>query len=139
MSTISIENPKGTIRQGKSKAGTVWRVKMHHDYGYIRGTVGMDGDQLDCFIGPKPDATHAYIVHQHKSDLWEGHDEDKVMLGFDSLFDAQSAYLQNYSDPRFLGPITAMPMKAFKNRCLKHKGAMPKPSRLAKLIARRSP
>ena len=29
---------------------------MNYDYGYIRGTVGTDGDHTDCYIGPDKNA-----------------------------------------------------------------------------------
>jgi hypothetical protein len=41
------------------------------------------------------------------------YDEDKAMLGFASEDEARAAYLQHYDDPRFLGPITAMPVDEF--------------------------
>lgn len=72
--------------------------------------------------GPNQEATHAYIVHQRKAGHWQAFDEDKVMLGFDSEEAATQAYLLHYDDPRFLGPITAMPMEAFKEKVLATQG-----------------
>ncbi len=115
---ISIENPKGSVRSGTDRDGHPWRTEMRYDYGYIRGSKGVDGDHVDCYVGPNQEATHAYIVHQRKADNWQAFDEDKVMLGFDSEADAKQAYLLHYDDPRFLGPITAMPMEAFKAKVL---------------------
>jgi hypothetical protein len=45
---ISIENKKGSTRSGVDKDGHEWSVDMNYDYGYIRGTVGVDKDHLDC-------------------------------------------------------------------------------------------
>ena len=45
---ISIENKKGSYRSGTDKDGHKWRCYMNYDYGYIRGTVGVDKDHLDC-------------------------------------------------------------------------------------------
>jgi hypothetical protein len=45
---ISIENKKGSYRSGTDKDGHKWRTYMNYDYGYIRGTVGVDKDHLDC-------------------------------------------------------------------------------------------
>ena len=81
-------------------------------------TIGVDGDHVDCYIGPDPEATTAYIVHQRKAGQWDQYDEDKVMLGFPNQAAATAAYLQHYDDPRFLGPITAMPMDEFKRKAL---------------------
>lgn len=115
---ISIENPKGSTRSGTDRGGKAWTTTMRHDYGYVRGTCGVDKDHVDCYIGPDPEATTAYIVHQRKAGQWDQYDEDKVMLGFSSEAAARTAYLQHYDDPRFLGPITAMPMDEFKRKAL---------------------
>lgn len=45
---ISIENKKGSYRSGVDSDGHKWRTYMNYDYGYIRGTVGVDKDHLDC-------------------------------------------------------------------------------------------
>lgn len=115
---ISIENPSGSVRKGVDRDGHEWRTKMVHPYGYIRGSKGVDKDHVDCYIGPNPDASHAYIVHQRKAGQWDRYDEDKVMLGFDTEAQARAAYLKHYDDPRFLGPVTAMPMDEFKRKVM---------------------
>ncbi len=115
---ITIESPKGSVRRGKSRAGVVWKTTMHCDYGYIKNSLGVDGDHVDCYIGPDESATHAYVVHQRKAGEWKTYDEDKVMLGFPTESAARAAYLQHYDDKRFLGPITAMPMEEFKRKVL---------------------
>lgn len=115
---ISIENPSGSVRKGVDRDGHEWRTKMTHAYGYIRGSKGVDKDHVDCYIGPNPDASHAYIVHQRKAGQWDRYDEDKVMLGFDTEAQARAAYLKHYDDPRFLGPVTAMPMDEFKRKVM---------------------
>ena len=112
---ITIENRKGSLRHwGNPDDGTAGTTKMEYPYGYIRMTEGMDGDHVDCFLGPHPQATHAYIVHQAKAPDFVQHDEDKVMLGWDSPEDAAAAYLRHYTNPRFLGSMTGMPMAEFK-------------------------
>lgn len=115
---ISIENPKGSARSGVDPDGHPWRIEMKYDYGYIRGTLGVDGDHVDCYIGPDATAENAYIVHQRKAGKWDQYDEDKVMLGFPSEAGARDAYLAHYDDPRFLGPITVMPMDEFKAKVM---------------------
>lgn len=110
---IAIENRKGSVRKGVDKDGKPWRTEMKHPYGYIKGTKGKDGDEVDCYVGPVEDAPVAYVVHQHKAD-GKGHDEDKVMLGFASEEDAEKAYLKHYDDPKFLGPISAVPIEKLK-------------------------
>lgn len=115
---ISIENPSGSVRKGVDRDGHEWRTRMVHAYGYIRGSKGVDKDHVDCYIGPNLDASHAYIVHQRKAGQWDRYDEDKVMLGFDTEVQAKTAYLKHYDDPRFLGPVTALPMDEFKRKVM---------------------
>jgi hypothetical protein len=115
---ISIENPKGSVRKGVDPDGKEWRTKMHHAYGYIRRTEGVDGDHVDVYIGPDEDASNVYIVHQRKAGDWQKYDEDKCMLGFSTKEAARRAYLRQYDDPRFLGPITTMPFDEFKTKVL---------------------
>jgi len=106
---IAIENRKGSVRKGKDSDGNEWRTKMEHPYGYIKGTKGADGEEVDCYVGPDKEAPKAYVVHQHKDD-GKGFDEDKVMLGFRSKKEAKEAYLKHYDDPKFLGPISIVSM-----------------------------
>lgn len=106
--TIAVENPVGSIR--KHATG---ETKMIYDYGYIKRSEAVDGDEVDVFLGPNLTAPNVYIVHQRKAGDWDRYDEDKCMIGFDSEADARAAYLQHYDDPRFLGPITTMPADEF--------------------------
>ena len=115
---ISIENPKGSVRSGKGPGGKKWRTNMVHDYGYIKGSLGVDGDHVDCYVGPNKDADTVYIVHQRKAGDWKRFDEDKCMIGFSSEAEAKIAYLKHYNDPRFLGPVTAMPVNEFKQKVM---------------------
>jgi inorganic pyrophosphatase len=110
---IAIENRKGSVRKGVDSDGKPWRTVMRHPYGYIKGTQGKDGDEVDAYVGPKKDAPHAYVVHQHKAD-GTGHDEDKVMLGFNDEHAARKGYLKHYNDPKFLGPISKVTIERLK-------------------------
>ena len=123
---ISIENPAGSVRKGIDRDGHEWRTRMRFDYGYIRGSKGVDKDHVDCYLGPHEAADFAYIVHQRKAGQWDRFDEDKVMLGFKTQKAARRAYLAHYDDPRFLGDITSMPMEEFKIkvRATAHRPAM---------------
>jgi len=110
---IAIENRKGSIRTGKNSDGSEWSTKFKAPYGYIKKTKGSDGDEIDAYVGPNKGAPKAFVVHQHKDD-GRGYDEDKVMLGFKSKEDAKRTFLQHYDDPKFLGPISTVPVKALK-------------------------
>jgi hypothetical protein len=112
---IAIENRKGSVRKGVDRDGKPWRTVMKHPYGYLKGTKGKDGEEIDVYVGPHKDAPIAHVVHQHKAD-GTGHDEDKVMLGFKSKAHARSAYLAHYNSPKFLGPISSIPVDEMKRR-----------------------
>jgi hypothetical protein len=105
---IAVENEAGSIRKGRG-----WETKMLYPYGYFCRTEAVDGDEVDVYVGPDEDAKLVYIVHQRKTGDWERYDEDKVMANFPSEAAARAAYLKHYDDPRFLGPITAMPVEEF--------------------------
>ncbi len=114
---ISVENKKGSTRSGTDKDGHEWHTFMHYDYGYIRGTEGVDGDHVDAYIGDNEDAKNVYIIHQNDP-VTNKYDEDKCMLGFDSLESAKAAYLKQYDRPGFLGSITTMSIDEFKDYVL---------------------
>ena len=112
---IAIEHRKGSYRRwGDPNGKHHGKTLMHWDYGYLKRSEGGDGDHVDCYIGPDPEATHVYVVHQRKAGDWGRYDEDKCMLNFPSLAAARQAYLQHYDDPRFLGPTTAMTVEEFR-------------------------
>ena len=94
---ITIENPKGSERSGTDANGKKWSVKMNNTYGYIRGTEGVDGDHIDVFLAEdmdKWDGKYVFVVDQYNPD--GTFDEHKVMLGFNSMEKARSAYLANH-------------------------------------------
>jgi hypothetical protein len=111
--TIGIENPEGSTREGEHEDGTKWKQTYFHAYGFIIGTKGADGEEIDCFIGPNENAEKVYIIHQQIADEY---DEDKVMLGFDSKEHARDAYLGHFDTQSFLGPITEMDVEEFKDK-----------------------
>lgn len=111
---IAVENRKGSVRSGKKPDGGTWRTVMKAPYGYIEAPAkGKDGESVDVYVGPKKDAPVAYVVHQHKPN-GTGHDEDKVILGTESEEEAKRLYLQHYDDPKFLGPVSAVPVDRLK-------------------------
>lgn len=95
---ITVENPKGSERSGKDANGNPWSITMQNTYGYIRGTEGVDGDHIDVFIADDFDAWNGrkiFVVDQYNED--GTFDEHKVMLGFNDIDEAESAYYANYS------------------------------------------
>lgn len=106
---VGIENPRGTIRRGRSEDGTAWETVMPADYGYIRRAPSAEGqtEWLDCFVGPvrTPDCP------VHVIDGYEPlgrFDEHKVMLGFPSRRAAIECYHTAYGDGRRAGDCTTM-------------------------------
>ncbi len=113
---ISIENRKGSIRRGTSPEYGPWETKMQHPYGYIRSTkhIGRDGAELDCFVGPNPLASNAYVIMIKKAPDFKKDDEHKVMLGFNSAEEAKEEMLKHFDNPKFFGSMKTMPMDKFR-------------------------
>lgn len=110
---IAIECPVGTVRSGRDRDGNEWSIRMLYPYGYLVGTQGLDGDPVDCYVGPDADAPFVYVVMTRVPGQWDKDDEQKAMIGFASEEDARSAFLKHYDDPRFLGSIRAVPVAKF--------------------------
>ncbi|WP_246876669.1 LPD38 domain-containing protein [Aeromonas sp. Prich7-2] len=111
---IALENPKGSTRSGTDQDGRAWYSTMAHDYGYIKRTLGADGDHVDVFIGDKPDSETVYVVDQVDPKTGK-FDEHKVMMGFSDEQAAREGYLGNYEAGwKGLGAIKAMPVESFK-------------------------
>lgn len=110
---IVLENPKGTTRSGKDANGKEWSITMKHDYGYIRGTKGTDGDHIDVYLSDNPTAGNVYVVDQVNQ--WTGDfDEHKVMYGFNSMEEAVQAYRDQYEDGWKVGTVTEVSREEFK-------------------------
>lgn len=111
---ISIENPAG------SRRNPAWPVLRDH-YGYLKGTVGADGDHVDVFVKPGTPEDYDGPVHvvtqNHVKTVDEEvpeagrsarvplgkrlentgkFDELKVMLGYPTAAEAKEAYLRNF-------------------------------------------
>lgn len=107
---VAVETPEGAARhwtQPDGRAGVTVMRGCH--YGYFPGTVGEDGEGVDVFLGPCPDASSVYVVHQMAAPDFDHYDEDKVMAGFESADDAKAAFLDHYDDPRFFGSMSEFP------------------------------
>ncbi|MDC7221634.1 MAG: hypothetical protein PQJ59_17005 [Spirochaetales bacterium] len=110
---IAIENKKGSYRRGVDPYGKPWETYMNYDYGRIVGSKASDNEAVDVYIGPDDAAEYVYIVHQN--DPFTGrYDEDKCMCGFPSKESAIEAYLSQYDRPDYLGEVSEMTIKDFK-------------------------
>lgn len=104
---IAIETAKGQDRSGVSPDGTAWSVKMPADYGYIKRTLGKDGDHVDAYVGPKKGSPLVVIIDQR--DLRTGKfDEHKAFVGFDSIKDVQETYRGAFSDGKADARVAGM-------------------------------
>lgn len=113
---ISIENPRGSERNGTDSDGETWSVTMPHHYGYVDKTEGADGDQVDVYVGPNPASTQVFVVDQIDAATGE-FDEHKVMMGFDSQEEAEEGYRAGFSDGQGaarMGSVTPMDVDGFK-------------------------
>ena len=122
---ISVENRAGSRRYwydpNSDEHGS---TKMKYPYGYIRGTSGMDGDEVDVFVGPDTASTTVFVVTQMKRPEFTEVDEQKVMLGFTSAKEAKRAYLEHYNDPKFFGSMKEFTIDEFKQRLKTFKGKL---------------
>ena len=121
---IDIEHTAGSIRRGKDKDGHEWATTFRYAYGYIRGTKGADGEGLDVFVGPNPNAEKAFIVNQVKPETGK-YDEQKIMLGWDTAEAAKEAYLDHYDNPKFFGDMVEISMDRLRDLA-KEKGKIVK-------------
>lgn len=123
---VAIEWPAGTTRQ---YADSDFTRKMSCDYGYISGTKGEDGEELDVYVGENEDAAHAYVIAQlvgdyeiqNKGAKPGAFDEWKVMLGFDDEASAKSSFIKHLSEKQF-GGILEVTMDEFKEHVLPRLG-----------------
>ena len=112
---ISIENKKGSYREGTDPSGKAWRQKINQDYGYIRGTTGVDKDHIDVFIKPKSaEGGDVFVVNQVDPKTGK-FDEHKAMMGFADEAEASAAYKSNYEKGwKGEGSIVRLSMEDFK-------------------------
>ncbi len=101
---IKIENRPGSVREGVDHDGHPWRTYMKAPYGFIRGTKGADGDEVDIFLGPDILSPWVYVLHLAGPDEDDGYDEDKVVLGCSDLEDAKRLVLSHYDRPMDIEP-----------------------------------
>lgn len=113
---ISIENAKGSTRSGTDPDGNDWEVTMPAHYGYIKRTLGSDGDHVDVYVGSYPKSDRVFVVDQLDANTGK-FDEHKIMLGFRDAAAAKATYLKGFSDGKGkdrLGKMTEVAMPVFK-------------------------
>lgn len=111
---IAIESPRGSTRSGKNPDGSDWSHTMSDHYGYIKKTKGADQEQLDVYVGKNPESERVFIVDQLNQDN-DQFDEHKIMLGYQSLEEAEQAYKSNFDSGWKVGPIRSLSKDEFKS------------------------
>jgi hypothetical protein len=92
---IAIENPRGSKRFWKNPDGKLNYNVLKHHYGYIKNTLGKDGDHLDVYLGPDVESQNVYVINQ--INFKNSFDEHKILLFFNTLRDATEGYFDCYS------------------------------------------
>lgn len=124
---LSIENAKGSKRTGTGRDGKKWAVTMPAHYGYVRGTVGADGDHVDFYMGDDEASEFVLLVDQ-KDTSTGTFDEHKIVLGTRDAGQALGIYNRGFSDGRGLeriGGVREMTVDELKNWL--EKGRMKRP------------
>lgn len=122
---ITIENPVGSYRRGTDRHGKEWKRLMKHDYGYVKKTLGKDGDHIDVFLGPDLDSETVFVVDQDNNGDGK-FDEHKCMVGFKNRAEAKAAYLGNYQKSwKGFSSITPLTFDEFKWWCYNGDTARP--------------
>jgi inorganic pyrophosphatase len=128
---ISVENRAGSNRHWYDpEADEHGTTKQLYPYGYVRGTLGLDGDEVDVYLGPEKESDKVFVITQLKRFEFEEIDEQKVMLGFLDADSAKHAYVQHFNQARFFGDMKEMTMDEFKNALEKKKGKLIKSEKL---------
>lgn len=124
---IAVENTKGSRRFWYDAGASTPRgsTEMQHDYGFVEGHTGADGEDLDVYIGPDETATAVYVVHQLDAGSgYKRYDEDKVFLGFPSADAARAAYIAHRNDgEQAIQGMSVMPLERFKAKLKRRSGS----------------
>ena len=89
---------------------------MPATYGYVKRSEGADGDQVDVYVGEKPDAPTVWVVDQVDAES-KAFDEHKAFLGFESTEEVVKTYDAAFDDgkgPQRRGAVVEMPFDAFR-------------------------
>lgn len=118
--TLFINHPEGSVRTGTDKEGRNWSQRMPFSYGYIKDTKGVDGKYVDVILADDVNTSDTVFVAELPKNK-QG--EDKVLLGFDSLNMAKSAFLSCYGgDAKFLKRIYPLTVRQLKKKLKARRG-----------------
>ena len=114
--TVVIEIPRDGLRHGVNRHGEPWENRMKNHYGSMNNIEGMDGENLDVFVGEYPECTsNVFVIDQVDPETKE-FDEHKCVIYARHIDDAKKIYNQNYPyNWKGLGSIREMDLEEFKN------------------------
>ena len=112
---IAIETEEGTKRKWRDSSGNTGETLMTGaSYGYVKNTNGLDGEEMDCFVGHDEQAENVFIIDQLNPHTGL-YDEQKCMIGFSNERSAIDTYRANYDDAdNYFYDVQAIPIDAFK-------------------------
>jgi N12 class adenine-specific DNA methylase/tRNA1(Val) A37 N6-methylase TrmN6 len=113
---VTIETPAGAMRRGVGPDGKPWEVQLQYPYGYVKGTKGADGEQVDTYIGPHPESPDVFVFDQIDPATGK-FDEHKAVMGARNADEAAAIYDSGFSDgsgPARRGDVTPMTADYFK-------------------------
>ena len=122
---VALEWRKGETRKyfnhdplkRKSTGSIDYNQKMKVDYGYVKGVIDADGEELDVYLGPDRESEKVFVLEKlRKTD--SSFDENKVMLGYGTKDEARKSYLQHQGSDE-LGKIIELTVPAFKARFMR--------------------
>lgn len=102
---LVIETKAGEKRRGHFK---------DYAYGYVAGTLGTDGDEVDVYVGTCYDSDLVFVVDQMAPPEFTELDEQKCFVFFQTAQQVKEAYWSMYDDDhRRLGTVRTIPMADF--------------------------
>jgi hypothetical protein len=110
---LVIETKAGNDRHWGDPEGNHGVTRMAYDYGYIDGTQGLDGDEIDVFVGPDHESHVVYIIEQRNVHC-DTYDEQKCMLGFTNEKEALQAYRMHYDTAGYDLYVSQLEIEAFR-------------------------
>ena len=101
---IQMTHEPGSFKLGKGPDGIGWMTRMKAGRGIIKGLDGEGRREVKAWVGPNHESTSVFVVGQSKPD--GEHDEEKVLLGFDSPVHAAEVLMKHY--PAGQHPISSI-------------------------------
>ena len=102
---VCVEWPAGQPRMYGKDNKNVGKTSVA-DYGFFKGTISSDGGGIDAYIGPNHESKNVYLLSQKPTswDIEHGviRPEEKWMLGFGSIDEAEACYKASMPEEYFL-------------------------------------